>query len=219
MTGRAEGWPEAPGFLPEQRRIRGAILGGGIVAVLVLGALGYFYLDRDVGEPVASRSEQASPRDVAVAPPAEEARQPPSPQATAPAPSAPPLTQAPSITAAPSAPGMPSASSGAETPAAETPAAETQAPATAPIESAQPAPAPPDSMRDQPASLPADEVVFVQRPRVNIRSAPSLTGRIVGSAARGQQFKVVSRSGSWVQIEGDSGTGWISGSLLGPQSP
>ena len=61
--------------------------------------------------------------------------------------------------------------------------------------------------------------MFVQKPRVNIRSEPSRRGRVVGSATMGQQFKVVGRSGSWVQVEGDGGKGWVGGRLLGPQSP
>ena len=61
--------------------------------------------------------------------------------------------------------------------------------------------------------------MFVQKPRVNIRSEPSRRGRVVGSTTMGQQFKVVGRSGSWVQVEGDGGKGWVGGRLLAPQSP
>ena len=59
----------------------------------------------------------------------------------------------------------------------------------------------------------------MQKPRVNIRSEPSRRGRVVGSATKGQQFKVVRRVGTWAQVEGDGATGWIGGRLLGPQSP
>ena len=72
---------------------------------------------------------------------------------------------------------------------------------------------------NQAASLPKDELVFVQKPRVNIRSEPGKRGRVVGSATKGSQFKVVRRTGSWVQVEGDAGTGWIGGRLLGPEAP
>ena len=61
--------------------------------------------------------------------------------------------------------------------------------------------------------------MFVQKPSVKIRSEPGRRGRVVGSASKGQQFKVVGRAGSWVQVEGDGRKGWIGGRMLGPQSP
>jgi uncharacterized protein YgiM (DUF1202 family) len=73
-------------------------------------------------------------------------------------------------------------------------------------------------MKDQSASLPGDEIVLVQKPRVNIRAEPRLRSRVVGSAAEGDQFKVLRRAGSWVQVEGDAGTGWIGSRLVRPQS-
>ena len=60
----------------ERGGIRGMILGGALVAVLALGALGYFYFDRDGGREVASVPQAPSPeskpesKDVAVAAPA-----------------------------------------------------------------------------------------------------------------------------------------------------
>lgn len=247
-------------------RTGGVILGGGLVAVLTLGALGYFYSDRDSGKEVAPvpTSEQApSPgsKDVAAttprpaenvaaatprpaetvtaaAPRPAENAAPATPRATEnaaaatprpaenvvrPAPT-PPTAAVPAPSAGPAAPSVaatPSASGVSPPPGAQQPAAQTQAPAnSAPIESAvRPAPAPATSMRDQAASLPKDELVFVQKPRVNIRSEPGKRGRVVGSATKGSQFKVVRRTGSWVQVEGDAGTGWIGGRLLGPEAP
>ena len=228
---------------PEQRGwIRGVIIG--VAAVLTLGALGYFYFNRDTGTETASApaTEQAPPAastvvaaPPAAAPPAAEPTPPSaSQQMTSPAPSAVTPAQT-SATATPAAPDTLSPPPGAETSAAQTdtaaqtrapaqtePTAQAQAPAlpppaagSAPAESA----AQPDPLRNQPASLPADDVVFVQKPRVNIRSAPGTHGRIVGSASEGDQFKVVGRSGTWVQVEGDGRKGWISGRLVGPQSP
>ena len=293
--------------------IRGMILGGGLVAVLALGALGYFFFDRDGGREVASAPQAASPqsKDVAVAapPPAQDVARPSPPpqQAAAPAPSAAPVMAAPPAAGA-SGITTPSTSGTLNPPpSAEKTPAQAQAPASsAPIESvvqpprekhratasrerratasrerratasrerraaasrkrraaasrkrratasrsprnrlakrrqppresaaqppresaaqppresaAQP-PRPPESLTDQPASLPADEVAFVQKPRVNIRSEPSQRGRVVGSATKGQQFKVVRRVGTWTQVEGGGATGWIGGRLLGPQSP
>ena len=80
---------------------------------------------------------------------------------------------------------------------------------------AEPAPAPPTSMQQQPASLPKEGMVFVQKPGVRIRSEPNRRGRVIGSATKGDQFKVVGRSGSWVQVEGDAGSGWIGSRMLG----
>ena len=56
----------APPKLPRMSKsdrggIRGMILGGGLVAVLALGALGYFFFDRDGGREVASAPQAASP--------------------------------------------------------------------------------------------------------------------------------------------------------------
>jgi uncharacterized protein YgiM (DUF1202 family) len=74
-------------------------------------------------------------------------------------------------------------------------------------------------MRNQPTSLPNEEVVVVQKPRVNIRSEPRRSAKVVGSATKGSQFKVVRRAGSWVQIEGEAGKGWVGQRLLAPRSP
>lgn len=241
----------------EGGRSRGIVIG--IVAVLVLGGLGYFYFNRDTGTETASAPpvEQVPvSKDVAAAPPAvEPVRPPPAPQQEAsPAPAAAPpeRTPPPSMTATPSAPPTLPPAQTAETPAAQpkapaqpqTPAraeapaqaqppaqaqaptqtpppAQAQAPTQAPPASSAPAEtaAQPDPLRNQPASLPADEVMYVQKAGVNIRAEPGKQGRLVGSARKGDQFKVVGRSGTWVQVEGDGRKGWISGRLLGPQTP
>jgi uncharacterized protein YgiM (DUF1202 family) len=73
-------------------------------------------------------------------------------------------------------------------------------------------------MSNRATALPANEVLFVQRSRVNIRSEPGRNGRVVGTATKGSQVKVVGRSGKWVEVETDAAKGWISGSLLGPSS-
>jgi uncharacterized protein YgiM (DUF1202 family) len=113
----------------------------------------------------------------------------------------------------------------AQAPAQSPAAAQVQAPAqaqapasSAPAEAAA-QPRQPDPLRNQPASLPGDDVVYVQKPGVNIRAEPGKRGRVVGSAKKGDQFKVVGRTGSWVQVEGDGRKGWIGSRLLGPQSP
>jgi hypothetical protein len=60
---------------------------------------------------------------------------------------------------------------------------------------------------------------FVQRPSVNIRSTPSTTGSIVGTALKGARFKVAKRDGDWVQVESDRVKGWINSQFLGPNKP
>jgi hypothetical protein len=74
-------------------------------------------------------------------------------------------------------------------------------------------------MRDQTASLPAGEVLFVQKSRANIRLQPRSGAKIVGSAPKGLRVEVIRRDGSWIQIRTDVGEGWMSRRLLGPQIP
>ena len=80
-------------------------------------------------------------------------------------------------------------------------------------------PAPPAPLQQQPAALPKEDVVFVQKPGVRMRSEPGRHGKVIGGAPKGSQFKIVGRAGSWIQVEGDAGRGWIGGRMLGPQSP
>jgi uncharacterized protein YgiM (DUF1202 family) len=72
-------------------------------------------------------------------------------------------------------------------------------------------------MTDRATALPSDdEVLVVQRSGANIRTEPSRTGRVIGTAAKGSKVKVISRSRNWIEVEVGAGRGWISGSLLGP---
>jgi Bacterial SH3 domain len=61
--------------------------------------------------------------------------------------------------------------------------------------------------------------VFLQRPGVNIRSAPSGNAPVLGTAPRGTQFTVSSRDGDWVQVENAQLKGWINSQFLGPNKP
>ena len=93
---------------------------------------------------------------------------------------------------------------------------------------------------DAPASLPAEvspqvvpsavapqtasagenpDLVFLQRPGVNIRSAPSGTAPVLGTAPRGTQFAATSREGDWVQVENTRLKGWINSQFLAPNKP
>jgi hypothetical protein len=86
----------------------------------------------------------------------------------------------------------------------------------APPQTANPAPQNGD-VTNLPSRNP--EVLFVHRPGVNVRSAPSRTGRVVGTARKGTRFEVTNRRGRWV--EGNSGRikGWISDRFLASNAP
>jgi Bacterial SH3 domain len=64
-----------------------------------------------------------------------------------------------------------------------------------------------------------DTVLFLQRPGVNIREAPSPTGKVVGTAPRGTRFQVTNRKDEWVEVENGRLKGWISGRFLRPEEP
>jgi len=72
--------------------------------------------------------------------------------------------------------------------------------------------------RQAPATQNRD-IVFLQRPGVNIRSTPATNGPVLGTAPKGTRFKVLNRDGDWVQVEGDRVKGWISSQFLGPNDP
>ena len=63
------------------------------------------------------------------------------------------------------------------------------------------------------------EIVFLQRPGVNIRSTPAANGPVLGTAPKGTRFKVSKRDGDWVQVESDRFKGWINSQFLGPNNP
>jgi Bacterial SH3 domain len=63
------------------------------------------------------------------------------------------------------------------------------------------------------------DLVFLQRPSVNIRSGPSGNAPVIGTAPRGTQFTATGREGDWVQVENTRLKGWISSQFLGPDKP
>jgi hypothetical protein len=63
------------------------------------------------------------------------------------------------------------------------------------------------------------DVVFLQRPGVNIRSGPSGTAPALGTAPKGTQFTATGREGDWVQVENTRLKGWISSQFLAPDKP
>jgi Bacterial SH3 domain len=173
--------------------------------------------------PSATPAPPAEPtppqQSAATAPPntssAQEPQAAPS-EATAPAPKPQPSPPAPAVTEATNVPAPQEAKPPADSVAA--------APKTEPETAAAPAP-PQPSLQDQPAALPdqktatpkTETVLVVMRGPANIRSAPGKGGRVIGTAAKNATVKELSRSGKWVQVETESGTGWIAAGLLGPQ--
>jgi len=63
------------------------------------------------------------------------------------------------------------------------------------------------------------DLVFLQRPGVNIRSAPSANAPVLGTAPRGTQFTATGREGDWVQVENTRWKGWINSQFLAPDKP
>jgi SH3 domain-containing protein len=63
------------------------------------------------------------------------------------------------------------------------------------------------------------DVVFLQRPGVNIRSGPSGTAPALGTAPKGTQFTATGREGEWVKVENTRLKGWINSQFLAPDKP
>jgi hypothetical protein len=63
------------------------------------------------------------------------------------------------------------------------------------------------------------DLVFLQRPGVNIRSAASANAPVLGTAPRGTQFTATGREGDWVQVENTRLKGWINSQFLAPDKP
>ena len=66
---------------------------------------------------------------------------------------------------------------------------------------------------------PKTELLFLQRPGVNIRSAPSGSAPVLGTAPKGTQFTATKREGDWVQVENPRWSGWVSSQFLAPNKP
>src|SRR5262245_23188680 len=63
------------------------------------------------------------------------------------------------------------------------------------------------------------DFVFLQRPGVNIRSGPSGTAPVLGTAPKGTQFTATGREGDWVQVENTRLKGWINSQYVAPDKP
>jgi Bacterial SH3 domain len=63
------------------------------------------------------------------------------------------------------------------------------------------------------------DLVFLKRPGVNIRSGPSGTAPVLGTAPKGTQFSATGREGDWVQVENTRLKGWVNSQFLAPDKP
>ena len=95
-------------------------------------------------------------------------------------------------------------------------------PASVTVETPEVAPVAPTGNTAPPQTVSASQkpdIVFLQRPGVNIRSAPSANGRVLGTAPKRTRFKVTNREGDWVQVESDRVRGWIKSQFLAANEP
>jgi hypothetical protein len=63
------------------------------------------------------------------------------------------------------------------------------------------------------------DIVFLQRPGVKIRSTPSTTGSVLGTARKGTRFAVTNREGEWVRVDNGRLKGWINAQFLASTQP
>ena len=70
-------------------------------------------------------------------------------------------------------------------------------------------------------SVPArtEDILFLQRPNVNIRSTPSASGSVVATAPKGTRFKVTGREADWVKVQNGRLSGWVNAQFLAPTEP
>jgi hypothetical protein len=132
-----------------------------------------------------------------------------SPGAKVPAETSPIAAPSPSETAVQPAPPVPEPSRGATGVVPPAPLAVEASPQVAP-----------SAVTPQTTSAAQNlDFVFLQRPGVNIRSAPSGNAPVLGTAPKGTRFTATSREGDWVQVENTSLKGWISSQFLAPNKP
>jgi hypothetical protein len=169
-----------------------------------------------------SSAAEPSPRDlIRTATPA----QAPVEDAAASSRAARPVDTAPEPEAPPERP--PTAQSSSREPILTESAAQSAFPTLPPPQTRRPSDAVPQVAPPQ-ASVPLQptatvpqkpDVLFVQRSAVNIRSAPSRTSGVVGTAALGTRFEATNRENTWVKVESGPLKGWINGRLLTANEP
>jgi Bacterial SH3 domain len=118
-----------------------------------------------------------------------------------------------SVQAAPTTPQLsaePSAAAGADVPPSVTVEASPQGGADA---------AAGDTATRQTVPPWENQIFFLQRPGVNIRSTPSGSGTVLGTALKGTRFTAISREGDWIQVENGRLKGWVNSQFLAANKP
>ena len=180
------------------------------VIVVALGIITLAYIWTSPSEKTATQSEQSAPpmQSSQVSPQ-------PSPQKT----SSKPVESS----QAPPQPSPQTASSEPETsPDPSVAVAWPDLPASITVDTSKVAPAAPSGTnmpRPTVSSSQKPDIVFLQRPGVNIRSAPSTNAGVVGKASKGMRFRVTNREGDWAQVESDQFRGWIKSQFLAANKP
>ena len=191
-------------FGPHRKLIAGSV----IVAALGITALAYIWASP--GEKTATQYEQSAPPVQS-----SQASPQPSPQTA----SSKPVQSL----QAPPQPSPQTASSEPETsPDPSVAVAWPDLPASITVDTSKVAPAAPsrtDTPRPTVSSSQKLDTVFLQRPGVNIRFAPSTNATVVGKAPKGMSFTATKREGDWVQVESDQFRGWIKSQFLAPNKP
>jgi hypothetical protein len=186
---------------------RNLIAGAAIIAALGVAGLTYFFLaspgakapaETAESPAIAAQSSSETPVQAAV---------------NVPEPSSPTRVEQSSETPVQPAPAAPEPASGASAavPWPDPPAARTAEASPQGVPSAE-TPQTTSAVQNQ-------DLVFLQRPGVNIRSAPSMNAPVLGTAPKGTQFTATSREGDWVQVESTRWKGWISSQFLAPDRP
>ena len=75
----------------------------------------------------------------------------------------------------------------------------------------------PQSLTSVPART--EDILFLQRPNVNIRSTPSASGSVVATAPKGTRFKITGREADWVKVQNGRLSGWVNAQFLAPAEP
>jgi len=198
---------------------------GSIVGLLLIAATLYYFVGRDAVDFVSRNSTSEGPQVTTAPGPLDPPRQTASPEAPGPSQ---PRSSEPVLTQ-PSSPQQSSTPAGPPSRVEETTLtprsvttsrilqSDDRSPPTANERPDDRAAVPSTSpMTSRATALPSDEVLVVQRSRANIRTEPSRKGRVIGTAAKGTQVKVISRARNWIEVEVGGGRGWITGALLGP---
>jgi hypothetical protein len=193
---------------------RKLITGIAVVLALGLSSLAYFFLASPSEKTTTQTAELAPSVPYPPATPAEAARAAPAAATSSPAAATTGAAPAAATASATPAAAAPSAAPAAAT-ASAAPAAAAW-PHSPPLMNSE---RPPESVQAPPKVAQSRDVLYLQRPGVNIRSTPSPAGSAVGTAPKGTRFKVTNRQGDWIQVESGRLKGWINAGFLAPSEP